>query len=70
MAVEEDCAVSEADGEVGEGGGEGYGCYLVWALSCCGVDDERGREGLQGEDGCLAELLLSGGGGENPFSYL
>ena len=47
VAVEEDCAVSEADGEVGEGGGEGYGCYLVWALSCCGVWDDRER-GLTG----------------------
>ena len=31
MAVEEDCAVSEADGKVGEGGGESYGCYVVLA---------------------------------------
>ena len=43
MAVEEDCAVSKADGEVGEGGGEGYGCYLVWA-SVAAVDWMRERE--------------------------
>lgn len=54
------------------GRGRRRGLWLLpsTGLSCCGAEDERERKGLRGEDGCSAGLLLSGGGGENPFSYL